>query len=121
MYNNNQILKRKKKIRIKITNSNKYRLTVYKSNKHIYAQLYTPDGNKVIASNSTLDKNFKNILKNKLERITKTEAAKIIGILIAEKLEEKNIKNIAFDRSGFKFHGRIKAIADSIKEKGIKC
>ena len=117
---NTALNKRKKKIRSKIKNQNKYRLTVYKSNKHIYTQLYNYDCNEVITSMSTLDKNFKKKMLNK-PNITKIEKSKIIGEMLAEKIKNKNIYNVTFDRSGYKFHGRIKAIADSIKQYGIKC
>lgn len=123
MYTNSAISKRKKKIRSKICLQNKNRLTVYKSNKHIYAQLYNSTGTTIITSMSTLDKSFKieiNKLQNN-EKITKTYQAKIVGLLLAKKISEKNITQIVFDRSGLKFHGRIKIIADSIKEYGIHC
>lgn len=123
MYTSSAIIKRKKKIRSKIRTQDKNRLTVYKSNKHIYTQLYNSTGNTIITSMSTLDKSFKDEI-NKLAdglRLNKVNQAKIIGSLLAKKIKDKNITQIVFDRSGFKFHGRIKAIADSIKEYGIHC
>lgn len=111
--------RRKTKIRKKISSQNKLRLTVYKSNKHIYAQLFLSDGSKVLASMSSLDKKFKeSIVDVKLSKIDK---ASLVGKLLADVLKSKNILNVVFDRSGFKFHGRIKAVADSIKNNGIKC
>ncbi|HIH2762846.1 MAG TPA: 50S ribosomal protein L18 [Candidatus Azoamicus sp.] len=111
--------RRKTKIRKKILNQNKLRLTVYKSNKHIYAQLFLSDGSKVLASMSSLDKKFKEMaLNNKLSKI---DEAYLVGKLLADILKSKNILSVVFDRSGFKFHGRIKAVADSIKDNGIKC
>lgn len=121
IYNNNNLERRKKKIRKKIKIQSKYRLTVYKSNKHIYAQLYKNDGSEVIESMSSLSISFKQkIEKENLNTLTKIEKSKLVGQLLAEKLKQKNLNNIVFDRSGFKFHGRIKAVADAIKENGIK-
>lgn len=120
IYVNNNLDRRKKKIREKIKRQNKCRLTVYKSNKHIYAQLYKSDGSLVLESMSSINKLFKkNIEENKLNNLTKIDEARLVGNLLAEKILKKNIKNITFDRSGFKFHGRIKAVADAIKENGI--
>ena len=113
--------KKKKKIRSKIKVQQKYRLTVYKSNKHTYAQVYEYDGSIVITSMSTLDNIFKCEIKKLEKKLNKTEKANLVGHLLAQKIKEKNINNVAFDRSGFKFHGRVKAIADSIKACGIKC
>ncbi|HFL8819399.1 MAG TPA: 50S ribosomal protein L18 [Candidatus Azoamicus sp. OHIO2] len=123
MHKSSAINKRKKKIRCTIKKQNKYRLTVYKSNKHIYTQLYNSTGTKIITSLSTLDNLFKNEITNTktTEQLTKTTKAKIIGLLLAKKIKDKNITQVVFDRSGFKFHGRIKAVADSIKDSGIAC
>lgn len=121
MYNISPLDKRKIKIRKKIAKQDKPRLTVYKSNKHIYAQLYTSDGSRVILSSSTVDKNFKNKMKENTEKLTKIKQAEIVGILISEKIKNKNIKQVVFDRSGFKFHGRIKALANSIFQNGVFC
>lgn len=111
--------RRKKKIRKKILRQNKLRLTVYKSNKHIYAQLFVCDGSKVLASASSLDKNFKEQTVGK--KLSKIEKAVLVGRILSSILKNKNIFSVVFDRSGFKFHGRIKAVADSIKEHGIIC
>lgn len=119
IYKKTNIEKRKKKIREKIKKKDKYRLTVYKSNKHIYAQLFKNDGSQVLESMSSINKIFREEIKN-LTNLTKIDKSKIVGKLLAEKLKEKNLKNIAFDRSGFKFHGRIKAVAEAMIENGIK-
>ncbi len=118
MYTKSACVRRKIKIRKKICKQNKFRLTVYKSNKHIYAQLFNSSGSAVIASISSLDKLFKDTMVNKL---CKTEQANIVGNLLAGILKSKNIYDVVFDRSGFKFHGRIKAVAESIRKNGIKC
>lgn len=119
MYTLSSYDRRKIKIRKKILNQNKLRLTVYKTNKHIYAQLFLSDGSKVLASMSSLDKKFKEAILN--SKLTKIDKAFLVGKLLADVLKNKNILSVVFDRSGFKFHGRIKAVADSIKNNGIKC
>jgi len=108
-------LKSAKKIRSKIISSEKHRLTVYKTAMHTYVQLFSPKG-EIIASASTLEKN---IIKNK-SHTGNIETAKIIGKVIAERALEKNVKEVAFDRSGFNYHGRVKAIAESARENGLK-
>lgn len=119
MYKTSALERKKKKIRKKIAKQTKNRLTVYKSNKHIYAQLFNSNGSIVITSVSSLDKEFKDESKNK--NMNKTEKAHLLGILIAKKIINKGIDRVVFDRSGFKFHGRIKAVADSIIKNGILC
>lgn len=117
---NNNSDKRKKKIREKIKLQEKHRLTVYKSNKHIYAQLYTSNGSEVLESMSSVNKLFKKKIEiDNLKNLTKIEQSKLVGLLLAEKIKQKKITAVVFDRSGFKFHGRIKAVADAIKENGI--
>ena len=118
---NNVIKKRQKKNKKKIEKQCETRLTVYKSNKHIYAQLYNFNGTNIITSASTLDKHFKEEIAKQNKEFNKTEKASLVGNILAEKIKAKNITKVVFDRSGFKFHGRIKAIADSIKKNGINC
>ena len=119
MYNSLALMRKKIKIRKKIAKQEKQRLTVYKSNRHIYAQLYMSNGSSIILSLSTLDKEFKEKFGNK--KLTKTDQAVSLGFLLSKKINEKGIKQVVFDRSGFKFHGRIKAVADSISNCGILC
>lgn len=114
------LYKRRLKIRKKILKQGKYRLTVYKSNKHTYAQVFDPTGQNVIASCSTLDKDFKErIIKDNNVNLSKIEKANLVGDLLSAKLKLLNKINMAFDRSGFKFHGRIKAVADSVLKNNI--
>ncbi len=115
MKNRTSRLKSSKKIRSKIILSDKHRLTVYKTAMHTYAQIFSPNG-EVIVSASTLEKK---IFNNKIHK-GNIETAKIIGKLIAERAKEKNIIEIAFDRSGFIYHGRVKALAESARENGLK-
>lgn len=122
MYNFSLIDRKKVKIRKKIARQSKYRLTVYKSNRHIYIQLFTSDGSKVIMSLSSLDKIFRQELKLvESGKSTKLDQAALVGDLFAKKLKDRHIDQVVFDRSGFKFHGRIKAVADSILSNGIFC
>ena len=94
----------------------KARLCVFRTPRHIYAQLISPDGARVLVSASTLDKQIRTEIANGGNK----DAAGIVGQAIARRAQEAGIDNIAFDRSGFKFHGRIKALADAAKEHGMK-
>ena len=88
------------------------RLVVYKSNKHIYSQLLDDNKAVTLLSSSSIDKNM---VKNK----NKTEISKEVGSSIGDKIIKKKIKKIIFDRNGYKYHGRIKALADAVREKGV--
>ena len=105
--------KRATKTRSKIELSENNRLTVFRSNSHIYAQVSTFDGSEVIASASTTESSVKS------ENNGNIEAASKVGKLIAERAKEKGIEKVAFDRSGYKYHGRVKALADSAREAGL--
>lgn len=119
MYKNSALNRRKIKIRKKIAKQNTCRLSVYKSNKHIYAQLFNSKGSFVILSASSIDKDFKNEVKD--NHMTKIDQAFLVGSLLAKKIKDKGIDRVVFDRSGFKFHGRIKAVANAILNNGIFC
>lgn len=111
-------LKRAKKTRgIIARNNNRPRLTVIKTLKHVYAQLFTADGAKVLASVSTLDKD----LRSQTASIKKAEAATLVGSSIGKKIKELGFENVAFDRSGFIFHGVIKNVADAVNAEGVNC
>src|SRR5262245_30345799 len=88
----------------------------YKSNKHIYAQVVSDDRGTTFASISTLSKD----LAAKVENLKSVEAAKQVGLTLAKICKEKNITEVIFDRNGFLFHGRVKAIADGAREGGLK-
>lgn len=112
-------LKRAKKTRVRIKEQGKPRLVVNRTNKHIYAQLIQVGDNNsdvVVVSASTLDKEVTSGADNVLPN---AETAKKIGALVASRAVKKDIKSIAFDRSGFKYHGCIKALADSARESGL--
>ena len=105
--------KRATKTRSKIELSENNRLTVFRSNSHIYAQVSTFDGSEVIASASTTESSVKS------ENNGNIEAASKVGKLIAERAKEKGTEKVAFDRSGYKYHGRVKALAESAREAGL--
>ncbi|MEI7868544.1 MAG: 50S ribosomal protein L18 [Candidatus Methylumidiphilus sp.] len=109
-------LKRSAKTRYVIRSVRAFRLTVHRTPMHIYAQVMNEDGSKVLVSVNTLQKNIKTTLVN----TGNIEAAKIVGKAIAEKAIEVGITKVAFDRSGFKFHGRVKALAEAAREVGLK-
>lgn len=115
----NRLLPRQRiamKIRRKIQELNVMRLTVYKTSQHIYAQVFTADGSKVIAAASSLEKDIRTQeLGN-----GKIGVASKVGALVAKRAKAKGISKVAFDRSGFKYHGRIKALADSAREHGLE-
>jgi large subunit ribosomal protein L18 len=92
------------------------RLSAYKSTQHMHAQIIDPTG-KVLASASTVTQEFK---AQKIAAQTKTEQAAVVGKQIAEKAVALGITKIAFDRSGFKYHGRIKSLADAAREGGLE-
>ncbi|EAW30064.1 ribosomal protein L18 [marine gamma proteobacterium HTCC2143] len=90
------------------------RLSVHRTPQHIYAQVIGPDGDKVLASASTLDKDLRS------GSTGNTDAATSVGKLIAERAQAAGITEVAFDRSGFKYHGRVKALADAAREGGLQ-
>ena len=93
-----------------------FRLVIFKSNKHIYGQLIDDNKNETLLSCSTKDKT---VAKNVKNSNTKVQNSKEVGYALAGKIKDKKIKKIIFDRNGYRFHGRVKAVADGIKEKGI--
>jgi large subunit ribosomal protein L18 len=110
-------LKRKVRIRKKIGGTdNRPRLTVTKSLKHIYAQIIDDSVGKTLVAMSTLDKDLRNELKNG----GNISAAKKVGEFLAQKAQGKGIQEVAFDRNGYVYHGRVKALADAAREKGLK-
>ena len=92
------------------------RLSVHRTPRHIYAQIISPDGGTVLVSASTLEKDVRKGTKG----TGNAEAAAIVGARIAEKAKAADIDSVAFDRSGFRYHGRVKALADAAREAGLK-
>lgn len=110
--------RRKLRIRKKIFGSDLVpRLTVYRSLKHIYAQIINDEKGNTLVACSTLDPDFRSLMKNEMRKI---EQAYLVGKILAQKAISKGIKSVAFDRNGFIFHGRIKALADGAREGGLK-
>ncbi|MGE5739421.1 MAG: 50S ribosomal protein L18 [Betaproteobacteria bacterium] len=109
-------VRRARKTRVRIAEQRATRLTVGRSNSHIYAQLIAPTGDKVLASASTLEVELRKDLKNGGNKA----AAAIVGKRIAERAKALGIEAVAFDRAGFRFHGRVKALADAAREGGLK-
>ena len=114
MANNTARLRRAKKSRAKMKELKVTRLSVYRSVQHIYAQIIADD--KVLASASTVDKDLSKTIANG----GNVEAAKSVGKAIAERAKAAGVETVAFDRSGFKYHGRVKALADAARENGLK-
>jgi len=92
------------------------RLSVHISSQHIYAQVFNAEGNATLACASTLDKDVKNMIEKHSPNI---KAATVVGEIIAKRAKEAGVVKVGFDRSGFKYHGRIKALADSAREHGL--
>ena len=109
-------VRRARATRAKIAELKAVRLTVHRSNSHIYAQVIDASGAKVLASASTAEAEVRNAVKNG----GTVKAAAEIGRRIAEKAKQLGIAEVAFDRSGYKFHGRVKALAQAAREAGLK-
>jgi len=108
--------RRARKTRVRIAEQRATRLVVCRSNSHIYAQIIAPDGDRVLASASTNEADVRKDLKNGGNKA----AAEMVGKRIAEKAKSLGIENVAFDRSGFRFHGRVKALAEAARASGLK-
>ncbi len=108
--------RRTKKTRARIRAQQAHRLCIHRTPRHIYAQVLVPDGSKVTASASTVDKQ----VKGEAQYGGNVAAAKVVGRLIAERAREAGVERVAFDRSGFKYHGRVKALADAAREAGLQ-
>ena len=108
-------LKRKRRIKKKIAGGERLRLSVFRSCKHIYAQIVDDGKGQTLAAASTLSGE----LKDQLSGLKKSDAAKAVGKLLAAKAKAQGIDKVVFDRNGFLYHGRIKAMADSCRENGL--
>lgn len=109
-------LRRAKSTRAHIRELGVPRLSVLRTGQHLYAQVFTADGSKVLASASTVQADVKEGLKNGKN----AEAAAKVGRAIAEKAKAAGVEKVAFDRSGYRYHGRIKALADAAREGGLQ-
>ena len=109
-------IRRARQTRLKIRDVGAVRLTVHRSNAHIYAQITSAAGDKILATASTLEKDLRGQLKSGSNR----KAAELVGQRIAAKAKEKGIEQVAFDRAGYRYHGRVKALADAARAAGLK-
>lgn len=107
-------LRRALRPRAKMRELGAVRLCIHRTPRHMYAQIIGAEGNKVIASASTLDKDLR------AGTTGNVDAAKAVGKLIADRAKAAGVESVAFDRSGFKYHGRVKALADAAREAGLQ-
>jgi large subunit ribosomal protein L18 len=114
-----QRLRRSRQTRARIALQNAVRLSVFRTNLHIYASVISEDGSKIIASASTAEKEVRAQL-GAAGKGGNVEAAALIGKRIAEKAKAAGIEKVAFDRSGFAYHGRVKALAEAAREAGLQ-
>ena len=114
MQKNQSRLKRARRSRTRMRVQGATRLSVHRTSRHIYAQIISPTGSNILASASTLDKSLR------ADSSGNMEAAKNVGKLVAQRALQVGVKHVAFDRSGYKFHGRVKALADSARENGLE-
>ncbi|MFK8051093.1 MAG: 50S ribosomal protein L18 [Halioglobus sp.] len=111
---NDSRLRRARRARARMRDLGATRLSVHRTPRHIYAQVIAPEGDKVLASASTLDSSLRG------GKTGNAEAAAAVGKLVAERAKEAGIAQVAFDRGGYKYHGRIKALADAARESGLE-
>ena len=109
-------VRRARRTRIKIRELGEHRLAVHRTPRHIYAQLISPTGEEVLASASTVEADIRKDCKG----TGNVEAAKVVGKQIAERAKAAGVTRVAFDRSGFRYHGRVKALADAARENGLE-
>jgi large subunit ribosomal protein L18 len=107
--------RRARRTRVRISLQGVHRLCVHRTPQHIYAQIIAPEGDRVVASASTLNKDLRGSLKS----TGNIAAAAAVGKEIAERAKQAGIEKVAFDRSGFKYHGRVKALAEAAREAGL--
>ena len=109
-------VRRARKTRARIAEQRANRLVVSRSNSHIYAQIIAPTGDRVLASASTVEADVRKDVKNGGNK----SAAAIVGKRIADRAKALGIESVAFDRSGYRYHGRVQALADAAREAGLK-
>jgi len=109
-------LRRARRARARIKELGATRLCIHRTPRHIYAQVIAPEGDKVVASASTLDSD----VRKNVEKTGGAAAATVVGRMIAERARAAGVTRVAFDRSGFKYHGRVKALADAARESGLE-
>jgi len=112
-----QRLRRSRQTRARIALQGAVRLTVFRSNQHIFASVISADGGQVLASASTVEKEVRESLGGKGSNVA---AAQLVGKRIAEKAKAAGLERVAFDRAGFAYHGRVKALAEAAREAGLQ-
>jgi large subunit ribosomal protein L18 len=110
-------IRRARRARSKIRELEAFRLTIHRTPRHIYAQVIAPNGGEVVASASTVEKAVAADITGHAGNAT---AAAVVGRVVAQRAKEKGIDRVAFDRSGFRYHGRVKALADAAREAGLE-
>jgi large subunit ribosomal protein L18 len=113
-------LRRSRQTRLKIRELRVGRLSVFRSNTHIYANIISPEGDKVLVSASTLEAEVRSELAGKPGAGGNVAAASLVGKRVAERALKAGIESVAFDRSGYRYHGRIRALAEAAREAGLK-
>ncbi len=111
---NDSRLRRARRTRARMRTQGVNRLSVHRTPRHIYAQVFAPAGDKVLASASTLDSSLRSGATGNID------AAAAVGKLVAERAKAAGVDKVAFDRSGYKYHGRVKALADAARESGLE-
>jgi large subunit ribosomal protein L18 len=114
-----QRLRRARQTRVRIVKQDVARLTVFRSNLHIYASIVSDDGARILASASTVEKDLRAQL-GAAGKGGNAAAASIVGKRIAERAKAAGIEKVAFDRAGFAYHGRVKALAEAAREAGLQ-
>ncbi len=109
-------LRRARKTRAKINELGNYRLSIHRTPQHIYAQVFGPGGAEVLASASTVEAE----IKKEISATGNVDAAKVVGKFVAERAKTAGVTKVAFDRSGYKYHGRVQALADAARENGLE-
>jgi large subunit ribosomal protein L18 len=109
-------LRRALRTRSKIAELNVHRLSIHRTSKHIYAQVIAPAGDQTLVAASSVEPE----VRSKIKYSGNVDAAKVVGEKIAQRAKEKGIESVAFDRSGFRYHGRVKALAEAAREAGLK-
>ena len=109
-------IRRARRARYKIRELGVYRLAVHRTPRHIYAQIIAPTGDRVLAAASTLEA----VVKDGLGGTGNKDAAARVGAVIAERAKAAGVESVAFDRAGFRYHGRVKALADAARENGLQ-
>lgn len=110
-------LRRARRARMHIRRLGVHRLSVHRTPRHIYAQVVSPDGSQTFASAATVESDLRAEASGNTGNVN---AAQVVGRMIAERAKKAGIETVAFDRSGFAYHGRVKALADAARENGLK-